>query len=89
MQGYFFLAGWVEIGLCILGPLVQPLISANQRLNFIPGFFISFVQKPVWDNCLHSLLSLQSQDCRQKNYTESFFKTFRTEIKFHTNPGLS
>ena len=25
----------------------------------------------------------------KKNYTDFSFKTFRSEIKFHTNPGLS
>ena len=40
---------------CHQGPIVQQLISADPRLNFILSFFDSFIQKPVWDNFLDSL----------------------------------
>lgn len=42
----------------------------------------------IWDNFLDSLLSIQSQQCRQKDYCGFFFKAFRSGIKFHTDPGL-
>ena len=37
------------------GSVVGWLTGANPRLNFIPGLFNSFVQKPVWDKFLFSL----------------------------------
>ena len=42
----------------------------------------------IWDNFLDSLLSIQSQQCRQKDYCGFFFKAFRSGIKFHTDPRL-
>ena len=71
------------------GSVVGRLTGANPRLNFIPGLFNSFVQKPVGINfsiffraCSHNIVD-------KKITLDLFFEALRSEIKFHANPGLS
>lgn len=68
----------------------RPFRAADPRLNFHPGFFNSFVQRPVWDNFVYPLQSIQSQHHKQKeNYAGFSFNAFKSEIKFHTYSELS
>ena len=72
-----------------LGPVVQRLISANPRLNFNLDFFIHLFK------CLFGIVSRvlyrasNNHILDKKNSTEFSFKAIRSEIRIHTNPGLS
>ena len=72
-----------------LGPVFQKLISANQGLNFNLGFYTSLFDSlsGIIFSSLHGVSNHQIVD--KKNHIEFSFKTSRTEIQFHTNPGLS
>ena len=72
-----------------LGPVFQKLISVNQGLNFNLGFYTSlFDSLPgIIFSSLYGASNHQIVD--KKNHTKFSFKTSRTEIQFHTNPGLS
>ena len=72
-----------------LGPVFQKLISANQGLNFNLGFYTSLFDSlsGIIFSSLYGASNHQIVD--KKNHTEFSFKTSRTEIQFHTNPGLS
>ena len=71
------------------GPVVRRLISANPRLNFNLNFFIPLFK------CLFRIVSgvlyrASNNHIRdKKNPTEFSLKAIRSEIRFHTNPGLS
>ena len=69
----------------VLGLVVWRLISNNPRLNVNWGFFIPNIQKhfPI----LFRTSSHQIVD--KQNCLEFPFKAFRSEIRFHTDPGLS
>ena len=73
----------------IQGPDVRRSISANQGLNFNPGFF-SFCSK-AFSRTVSSLLFRASnhQIVGKKNKTEFAPQAFIPEIKFRTNPGLT
>ena len=71
------------------GPFVRRLISANPRLNFNLSFFI-----PIFKSIFGIISSVpfrasSSRILDKKNSSEFFFKAIRSEIRFHTNPGLS
>ena len=75
--------------LVILGSVVRRLISANPRLNFNLDFLYSFIQMLV--GIVFRVLYRASNNhiIDKKNSTEFSFKTVRSEIRFHANPGLS
>ena len=72
-----------------LGPVVRRSISANPRLNLDLGFFIPLFK------CHFKMISCvlirasNSHILDKKNSTEFSFKAIISEIRFHTNPGLS
>ena len=72
-----------------LGPVVRRPISANPGLNFNLNFFIPLFK------CLFRIVSgvlyrASNNHIRdKKNPTEFSLKAIRSEIRFHTNPGLS
>ena len=72
-----------------LGPVVRRLISANPRLNFNLVFFIPLFKCLV--GIVFRVLYRASNNhiLDKKNSTEFSFKTVKSEIRFHTNPGLS
>ena len=69
----------------VLGLVVWRLISNNPWLNVNWGFFIPNIQKhfPI----LFRTSSHQIVD--KQNCLEFPFRAFRSEIRFHTDPGLS
>ena len=73
----------------IQGPVVRRPISANPGLNFNLNFFIPLFK------CLFRIVSgvlyrASNNHIRdKKNPTEFSLKAIRSEIRFHTNPGLS
>ena len=71
------------------GPVVRRLISANPRLNFNLVFFIPLFKCLV--GIVFRVLYRASNNhiLDKKNSTEFSFKTVKSEIRFHTNPGLS
>ena len=71
------------------GPVVRRPIRANTGLNFILGFFT-----PLFESLFGIIFSIlygasNHQIVDKKNYTEFSMKPFRSEIRFHTNSGLS
>ena len=72
-----------------LGSVVRRLISANTRLNFNLDFFIPLFK--CLFGIVYRVLFRASNDhiLDKKNSTEFSFKAIRSEIRFHTNPGLS
>ena len=66
-------------------PVVRRPIGANLELNLNPDFIIPFVQKPppfLFKPNNHQIVD-------RKNYTGFLnCKTFKFEIRSHTNPGL-
>ena len=73
----------------VLGSVVRRLISANPRLNFNLDFFIPLFKCLV--GIVFRVLYRASNNhiIDKKNSTEFSSKTVRSEIRFHTNPGLS
>ena len=73
----------------IPGSVVRRLISANPRLNFNLDFFIPLFKCLV--GIVFRVLYRASNNhiIDKKNSIEFSFKTVRSEIRFHTNPGLS
>ena len=77
------------VNITIQGPVVRRMISANPRLNFNLNFFIPLFK------CLFRIVSgvlyrASNNHIRdKKNPTEFSLKAIRSEIRFHTNPGLS
>ena len=71
------------------GQVVRRPTGANMELNFNPGFYISLFQ--IIFQIAFSILFRPSntQIVGKISLTEFSFKAFRSEIKFHTNPGLS
>ena len=71
------------------GQVVRRPTGANMELNFNPGFYISLFQ--IIFQIAFSILFRASptQIVGKISLTEFSFKAFRSEIKFHTNPGLS
>ena len=69
--------------------VVRRLISANPRLNFNLDFFMHLFK------CLFGIVSRvlyrasNNHILDKKNSIEFSFKAIRSEIRFHTNPGLS
>ena len=69
--------------------VVRRLISANPRINFNLDFFMHLFK------CLFGMVSCvlyrasNNHILDKKNSTEFSFKAIRSEIRFHTNPGLS
>ena len=47
------------------------------RVKFYSGFLYSFVRKPFWDHFLHSIWSIQSSNCWQKELYWIFYETFQ------------
>ena len=65
------------------------LIGLNPRLNFDPGLFIS-LYKSLSRKTFSILFRASSNHIiEEKNNMEFFNKAFKSEITFHTNPGLS
>ena len=64
------------------------LISVNLRLNFNPGFFISSFKSLLGKIFTIPFKTSNDQIAIKKICTESSFKAFRPEIKFHSNPGF-
>ena len=83
----------VTASLCVhasdQGPVVLRLISANPRLNYNPGFFISMFKSlfGIFSSVFYGASNHRLID--KKNYAEFSLKTFRCEIRFDINPGLS
>ena len=83
----------VTASLCVhasdQGPVVLRLISANPRLNYNPGFFIPMFKSlfGIFSSVFYGASNHRLID--KKNYAEFSFKTFRCEIRFDINPGLS
>ena len=72
-----------------LGPVVRRPISANPGLNFNLRFFIPLL-KSLFGKIFSVLFKASnSHTLDKKNSIELSFKAFRSEIGFHTNPGLS
>ena len=71
------------------GSVVRRLISANPRLNFNLVFFIPLFKCLV--GIVFRVLYRASNNhiLDKKNSTEFSFETVKSEIRFHTNPGLS
>ena len=65
--------------------VLRPLISANYRLNFNPGFFFSF-ESIFAGNFLCTFTIIQSSYCRQKELNGISFFPFTSKFKFRTNP---
>ena len=73
----------------LLGPVVRRPISANPGLNFNLRFFIPLL-KSLFGKIFSVLFKASSSHTlNKKNSTEFSCKAFRSEIGFHTNPGLS
>ena len=71
------------------GPVVRRPISANPGLNFNLRFFIPLL-KSLFGKIFSVLFKASSSHTlNKKNSTEFSCKAFRSEIGFHTNPGLS
>ena len=71
------------------GPVVRRPISANPGLNFNLRFFIPSL-KSLFGKIFSVLFKASSSHTlNKKNSTEFSCKAFRSEIGFHTNPGLS
>ena len=71
------------------GPVVQRPISAKPGLNFNLRFFIPLL-KSLFGKIFSVLFKASSSHTlNKKNSTEFSCKAFRSEIGFHTNPGLS
>ena len=71
------------------GPVVRRPISANPGLNFNLHFFIPLL-KSLFGKIFSVLFKASSSHTlNKKNSTEFSCKAFRSEIGFHTNPGLS
>ena len=67
------------------GPVVQRPINPNPMLTFSSGFFIPLFKglfSIIYNSSSHKIVG-------KKNSTEFSFKAFRSEIRFHANPGLS
>ena len=68
---------------------VRRPISAKPRLNFNLGFFIPLFK------CIFGIMpcvlfrASKSHVIDKKNSAEFYFKAIRSEIRFHTSPGLS
>ena len=83
----------VTASLCVhasdQGPVVLRLISANPRLNYNPGFFIPMFKSlfGIFSSVFNGASNHRLID--KKNYAEFSLKTFRCEIRFDINPGLS
>ena len=83
----------VTASLCVhasdQGPVVLRLISPNPRLNYNPGFFIPMFKSlfGIFSSVLYGASNHRLID--KKNYAEFSLKTFRCEIRFDINPGLS
>ena len=83
----------VTASLCVhasdQGPVVLRLISANPRLNYNPGFFIPMFKSlfGIFSSVFYGASNHRLID--KKNYAEFSLKTFRCEIRFDINPGLS
>ena len=70
-------------------PVVRRPISANPGLNFNLRFFIPLL-KSLFVKIFSVLFKASSSHTlNKKNSTEFSCKAFRSEIGFHTNPGLS
>ena len=73
----------------LLGPVVRRPISTNPGLNFNLRFFIPLL-KSLFGKIFSVLFKASSSHTlNKKNSTEFSCKAFRSEIGFHTNPGLS
>ena len=72
-----------------LGPVARTPVSANQGLNFNPGFFI-FLSKAL-SRIIFAILFRVSkhQIVGKENYTEFAYQALISEFKFRTDPGLS
>ena len=83
----------VTASLCVhasdQGPVVLRLISPNPRLNYNPGFFIPMFKSlfGIFSSVFYG--ASNHRLIYKKNYAEFSFKTFRCEIRFDINPGLS
>ena len=75
--------------LILLGPVVQRPISANPGLNFNLGFFLSLFKSLFGTIFLLLFRAANYQLVDKNNWCGFSLKAFRSEIKFHTNPGLS
>ena len=79
----------IDYYLGILGPVVRRPISANPGLNFNLSFFIPLL-KSLFGKIFSVLFKASSsRTLNKKNSTEFSCKASRSEIGFHTNPGLS
>ena len=73
----------------LLGSVVGSPISAKPALNFNPSFFI-----PLFKSLFQVISSFlfrasNHQIIDKTNGTEFSIKALKSEIKFHTNPGLT
>ena len=73
----------------LLGPVVGSPISAKPALNFNPSFFI-----PLFKSLFQVIFSFlfrasNHQIIDKTNGTEFPIKALKSEIRFHTNPGLT
>ena len=73
----------------LLGPVVGSPISAKPALNFNPSFFI-----PLFKSLFQVIFSFlfrasNHQIIDKTNGTEFSIKALKSEIRFHTNPGLT
>ena len=84
-----FLSGVPPLPQKVQGPVVRRPISANPGLNFNLRFFIPSL-KSLFGKIFSVLFKASSSHTlNKKNSTEFSCKAFRSEIGFHTNPGLS
>ena len=70
------------------GAVVRRPISAFPGLNFNPGFFIPLFKSPFWTIFSILFRVFNHQIIDKRNDSEFSIKAFKSEIRFHTNPGL-
>ena len=83
MGDYYF------VGTCELGLGVGRLISSDPRSNFNPGFSISLFKRPFGVIFPILLGAFNHQIVEKWDLPKFSSKPYRSEIKFHNNPGLS